>query len=70
MSNILYNLRIITDRHAPVRKVSRQTKKQPEKPWVSNAILVSIKRKHKLFKTHLWSNDRRKQQEYNTYSNK
>ena len=70
MSNILNNLRIVTDRHAPVRKASRQKKKQLEKPWVSKAILSSIKRKHKLFKTHFWSTDPRKQQEYKTYSNK
>ena len=42
MSNILNNLRIVTDRHAPMRKASRQKKKKLEKPWVSKAILVSI----------------------------
>ena len=70
MSNILNNLRIVTDRHAPMRKASRQKKTKLEKPWVSKAILVSIKRKHKLFKTHFWSNDLRKQREYKTYSKK
>ena len=70
MSNILNNLRIVTDRHAPVRKASRQKKKQLEKPWVSKAILASIKRIHKLFKTYFWSTDPHKQQEYKTYSNK
>ena len=70
MSNILNNLRIVTDRHAPMRKASRQKKKKLKKPWVSKAILVSIKRKHKLFTTHFWSNDLRKQREYKTYSNK
>lgn len=70
MSNTLNKLRIVTARHAPVRKASRLKKKQLEKPWVSKAILASIKRKHKLFKTHFWSKDPRKQQEYNTYSNK
>ena len=70
MSNILNNLRTKTNRHAPVRKASRQKKKQLEKPWVSKAILASIKRKHKLFKTHFWSTDPRKQHEYKTYSNK
>ena len=63
MSNILNNLRTVTNRHAPVRKASRQKKKQLEKPWVSKDILASIKRKHKLFKTHFWSTDPRKQQE-------
>ena len=70
MSNILDNLRIVTNRHVPVHKASKQKKKQLEKPWVSKAILVSIKRKHKLFKTHFWSTDPRKQQDYKTYSNK
>ena len=69
MCNILNNLRTVTNRHAPVRKASRQKKKQLEKPWVSKAILASIKRKHKLDKTHFWSTDPRKQQEYKTYSN-
>ena len=70
MSNILNNLRTVTDRHAPMRKASRKKKKKLEKPWVSKAILVSIKCKHKLFKIHFWSNDPRKQREYKTYSNK
>ena len=70
MSNILNNLRTVTNRHAPVHKASRQKKKQLEKSWVSKAVLASIKRKNKLFQTHFWSTDPRKQQEYKTYSNK
>ena len=50
MSNILYNLGIIMDRQAPVLKASRQKKKQLEKPWVSKAIFVSMKRKKSYLK--------------------
>ena len=36
-------LREISDKHAPLRKLSHKKKKQLNKPWTSNAILKSIK---------------------------
>jgi len=70
MSLIVDNLRTVYDYHAPMRKASKQQRKRLQKPWISNAILVSIKRKQKLFKTHLLSKDPRKIKEYKAYSNR
>ena len=70
ISTILDNLRAITDRHAPLRKASKRQRKRLERPWISKAIMHSIKQKQKLVKTHLYSTDPRKVKEYKAYSNK
>ena len=43
---------LMIDKHAPVKKFSGKQKKLLKKPWVTKATLVSIKKKHALFKTH------------------
>ena len=45
MNNIIEVFQEITDKHAP--KVTNATKRQFKKPWISNAILKSIKTKQK-----------------------
>ena len=47
----------ITDKHAPIRKLSNKMRAQLRKPWLSSAILKSIKKRQKLFTTHFLSND-------------
>lgn len=59
-----------SDLHAPVRNVSNKKRKQLKKLWISNAIVTSIKKKQKLFKTHFLSNDQDKIKKYKLYSNK
>ena len=49
MHRVTETLQEISDLHAPVRKVSNKKRKQLKKPWISNAIMTSIKRKQKLF---------------------
>ena len=57
MNRVTQILQQISDKHAPVRRASKQKRKQLNKPWISNAILTSIKKKKKkLFKTHFLSN--------------
>ena len=70
ISTVVDNLRAITDCHAPLRKASKRQRKRLERPWISKAIMYSIKQKHKLFKTHLYSRDPGKVKEYKAYSNK
>ena len=43
ISTILDNLRVITGRHAPLRKASKRQRKRLERPWISKAIMHSIK---------------------------
>ena len=53
MNRVTQTLQQISDMHAPVRMASKQKRKQLNKPWISNAILTSIKKKtQNLFKTH------------------
>ena len=41
-----------------------------KKPWISKCLLVSIKKRHKLFKSHLLSKDLDKIKQYKIYNNK
>ena len=70
ISTIVDNLRAVTDCHAPLRKASKRQRKRLERPSISKANMHSIKQKHKLFKTHLYSTDPGKVKEYKAYSNK
>ena len=40
-------LQQITDKHAPVRKLSNKMRTQLRKPWITSAILKSIKKRQK-----------------------
>ena len=39
----------ISNKHAPIKKVSRTKQKQLNKPWISNGILKSIKNKQHMY---------------------
>ena len=64
------NLHAITNCHAPLREASKRQRKRLERPWITKAIIHSIKQKHKLVKTLLYSTDPSKVKEYKAYSNK
>ena len=70
MNNIVKTLQYLSDKHAPIKKASQSKKKQLSKPWITKAILTSIKKRHKLFKTHFLSNNPDKIKEYKIYNNK
>ena len=70
INTIADRLRNITDRHVPLRKASKRQQKRLERPWISKAIVHSIKQKHKLVKTHLYSTDPGKVKKYKACSNK
>jgi len=70
MNRVTEALQQISDLHAPVRKVSNRKRKQLKKLWITNAIMTSIKKKQKLFKTHFLSGDQDKIRKYKLYSNK
>ena len=40
------------------------------KPWITKSILTSIKKRHKLFKSHFLSSDSEKIQQYKFYNNR
>lgn len=70
MSAIVKTFQHISDKHAPMRKTTQQKRRQLKKPWITNAILTSIKRRQRLFKTHILNKDPAKTKEYKTYNNK
>ena len=70
MNNIFKALTKITDKYAPLKKISNSQKRLLKKTWISKCLLVSIKKRHKLFKSHLLSKDPDKIKQYKTYNNK
>ena len=70
MNNIHKALTKITDKYAPLKKISNSRKRLLKKPWISKCLLVSIKMRHKLFKSHFLSKDPDKIKQYKIYNNK
>ena len=70
MNNIATVLQEITNKHAPIRQVTNSKRRRLKKPWISNGILNSITRKHKLFKSHFLSCDSSKVKFYKAFNNK
>ena len=70
MNNIIKVLQDITDKHAPIKKVTNAKKRQLKKPWISNGILNSIKTKQKMFKPYFLSHDQVKVNFFKKYNNK
>ena len=68
--NVINTINEITNRHAPVKEVSRSKAKQLLKPWITNGILKSIKNKQKMYHTHFYCNNIEKVLQYKRYSNK
>lgn len=58
------------DNHAPLKRLSRKEQKLKSKPWLTKGILVSIKCKRRLFKSHFSRGDDLQKAYYKAYSNK
>ena len=71
--SVFYGIfREICDKHAPLRKnnSTSHSKCFPKNPWVTKAILKSIKKKYKLYKRYRSSNfDQKYEREYKVYRN-
>ena len=71
--SVFYGIfREICDKHAPLRKnnSTSHSKCVPKNPWVTKAILKSIKKKYKLYKRYRSSNfDQKYEREYKVYRN-
>ena len=60
----------VIDKHTPVKKFSHKQNKFFKKPWIIKAILVFIKKKHALFKTHFLNENNSQKSYYKQYLNK
>lgn len=70
MNKIVNTLQQITDRNAPITKIANSKRRQLKKPWITNSVLISIKKNKKLCKTHFFNNDPEKIKQFKTYNNK
>lgn len=59
----------IVDKHAPVTKITQAKQKQLNKPWLTSGIIKSIKKKQKMYHSHLLSKNPHKINEYKKYAN-
>ena len=57
------------DEHAPLKKLSRHQLKLRSKPWLAKGILISIKNKRKMFKSHYISGTKREKSYFKKYVN-
>ena len=57
------------DTHAPLKKLSRKQRRLRSKPWISKGLLISIKKKQKLYKTHYNFGSINEKLYYKKYSN-
>ena len=57
INNKIETIQEITNKHAPICKLSNKKKKRKRKPLITNAILTAKKNKKKLFKTHYLTNE-------------
>ena len=60
----------IIDRHAPIKKFTRRQKKLLKKPWITKAILASIKKIRVLFKTRYVNGNNSQKSFYKQYLDK
>ena len=67
----LYSLVTETiNHHAPLRKLSRKQKRLSMKPWITKGLLISIKYKQKMYKTHYLNGTKAQKYFYKLYANK
>ena len=59
----------IIDKHAPLQRLSRKQKKLASKPWISKGILISIRKKNAMFRTHFIKGNLAEKTLFRFYSN-
>ena len=60
----------VTDKNAPLKKVSRKQKKLKKKPWLSHELLNAIQDKRKMYKMHFLNGNLAQKVLYKRFSNK
>ena len=57
------------DKHAPLKKLTRKQQRLQRRPWITKGILISIKRKQRMHKTHYINGSTLGKYLYKKYSN-
>ena len=60
------NINSITDRHAPLKKMSLKEHKLKLKPWIKKGILTSINNKNKTYRKYCRAKDQNRKHELHT----
>ena len=60
----------IVDQHAPLKCLSRKKQRLHNKPWITKGVLISIRNKQKMYKTHFLQGSNVCKMMYKTYSSK
>ena len=68
-ANCISILKQIADKHVPIKHASQSKRRQLAKPWLTRGVLISVKHKQKLYKSHFLSSDPDKMREYKLYAN-
>ena len=69
-SDCINIIKSIINFHAPLKKLSRKQLKLKLKPWITKGLLVSIKHKQQLYKTHFVKGNSEQKKFYKKYANK
>ena len=59
--NFVHSVKLVIDRHAPLKNLSRRQRRLESKPWITKGLLISIKNKRRMLKTYYLSHDSTKQ---------
>ena len=62
-------IKLTIEKHAPLKKLSRKQQRLKNKPWITKSLLISIKKKQKLHKTHYIFGLPSEKEYYKLYSN-
>lgn len=60
----------IYDECIPLKKCTRNNRKEPRSPWITKCLLNSIRKKNKLYKEYLSCPNENRMQKFKTYRNK
>ena len=60
----------VVDKYAPVKIASRKQNRLNKKPWITRGLVISIRKKQKLFVTHFLKGDDSQKSFYKQYANK
>ena len=68
MKSFLTKMNELLDKYMPLRKVTKKEYKRRFKPWITEAILIKMKNKNKIFNKYMNAKDpTRKEQSYTHY---
>ena len=62
-------IKLTIENHAPLKKLSRKQQRLENKPWIIKSLLISIKKKQKMHKTHYIFGLPSEKKYYKLYSN-